>query len=613
MHLRVRKLDSSSKEQRNDALMNQVYISEPGKGAVAMVGDVLYTVETRKYVGKGEIALNLLQRKELRAKPGDLVRFNWIKDSSVVIKLTSLEVCLLNSSEPISLSVGEVQRLVRETLANRPIQPIQYTLVVDDVSVNSVVVQCLVESSLKRGAYYQLAEDTEIKISNTHVYIKLLEDQSGAAEVNMETLADDLDVGGLDEQVSTLYRRVFASRQMPPKMVKELNIQHVRGILLYGPPGCGKTLLARRLGKLLGCTSITVVNGPELLNKYVGQSEENAREMFRKALDDPHPGHLHLIICDEFDALCRRRGSSSDHSVSDNLVNTILSMLDGVNQLNNILFIGLTNRKELIDEAILRPGRLEVHLYIGLPDTKGRENILKIHLRPYIETGRLDEQVSPRWLAQRTVNYTGAELAGLVRNATSHVMLRIGKELDSFRLTKDDFVKAMNEQGPALANDTQHLQLSEPPQFSERIRNWLRTLPAPPAVVVITGGPQQGKTQLALQVSQHYSIAYVRLLTADQFVAITDLAKAERLQECFQAAQTAGSGVVILDDWDLWLGGPLFGGLLENSLAALIKGAINRRQQLVVVITLTDASKVPSIPYINGRINLQDDCQFNIT
>ena len=606
MYLRVRKLDSSSQEQQDDALANQVYVSESTiKGTVAMVGDILYRVESRSYLNQGEIALNLLQRKELCVKPGDIIKFNWVKDSSIITTLTTLQVCLVNSSEPISLSSGEVQRMVRDTLINRPIQSIQYTLV-----DNSTIIQCRVETSLKRGAYYRITDKTELKITNRHVYIRMLEDQPSAVDLNMDTLADELDVGGLDEQIAILYRRVFASRRMPPKMVKELEIQHVRGILLYGPPGCGKTLLARQLGKLLGCTTTTIVNGPELLNMYVGQSEENAREMFRNAQEDPHPGHLHLIICDEFDALCRKRGSSS-HQVSDNLVNTILSMLDGVNQLNNILFIGLTNRKELIDEAILRPGRLEVHLYVGLPDTKGREKILKIHLRPYIKTGRLDDRVSPRWLAQQTVNYTGAELAGLVRNATSHAMVRC--TTDDFQLTRDDFIKAMNEQGPALTNDTQHLQLSEPPQFSERVGNWIRSLPAPPAVVVITGGAQQGKTQLALQVSQRYSIAYVRLLTADQFVATTDLNKAERLQECFQAAQTAGSGVIILDDWDLWLGPPPFGGLLESSLIAMVKGVINRRQQLVLVITATDASKIPNIPCATVRIDLHDDCQFNIT
>ena len=635
--LLVKKLRGSDPDQQRDALANCVFVAAGlAQGRrLACVNGLLMAVAERDYIEDGRVALNLLQREDLQAPVGSVVDLLWVRDESQLTPttLSRLEVVLLNASEPITLTHSEVKRAIRRALADRPVQPIRYV-----VGVGSALLQFRVNSPLKHRGYYTLTEATELHLTNAHLYLKLLDDRPSAADVSLETLKDDLDVGGLRDQVATLYRRVFASRRLPPSVVKELQIQHVRGILLYGPPGCGKTLLARRLGQLLGCTTTTVVNGPELLNKYVGQSEENAREMFRKAQDDPHPSHLHLIICDEFDALCRRRGSGSSNDVGDNLVNTILAMLDGVNQLNNVLFIGLTNRKELIDEAILRPGRLEVHLYIGLPDTAGREEILRIHLRPYLESGRLSPQANPRWLAQQTVNYTGAELAGLVRNAASYAMLRAdggggrtraratgsNSEPDAesdesesgsgeFQLTQDDFRRAMLDQGPALANDTSQYQLTEPPRFSERVQRWLQQLPPPPAVIYVTGGPQHGKTQLALQVSRHYSIAYVRLLTADQFVAVPELTKAERLQECFQAAQTAGSGVIILDDWDLWLGSPLLGGLLETSLVALVKGAINRRQSLVVVLTATDESKLPKLPQVSSQFALQDDCLTDLT
>lgn len=617
----VQKLDGGDPTQQRDALTNCVYVAPELalNRTLACVNGLLMAVKGRSYVELGHIALNLLQREDLRAPVGATAELLWVRQDATPTPLKSLDIMLLNVSEPITLTQSEVKQVVRRALTDRPIQPIRYV-----TESGSALIRFQVSSLLKRRGYYQLTETTELHLTNTHLYLKLLDDQPSAADVSLESLKDDLDVGGLRDQVATLYRRVFASRRLPPNVVKELQIQHVRGILLYGPPGCGKTLLARRLGKLLGCTTTTVVNGPELLNKYVGQSEENAREMFRKAQEDPHPGHLHLIICDEFDALCRRRGGSSSNDVGDNLVNTILAMLDGVNQLNNVLFIGLTNRKELIDEAILRPGRLEVHLYIGLPDTAGREEILRIHLRPYLETGRLSPQASPKWLAQQTVNYTGAELAGLVRNAASYAMLRVGNGSEAhdtdpesgpgeFQLTQDDFRRAMLDQGPALANDTSQYQLAEPPRFSERVQRWLRQLPPPPAVIYITGGSQQGKTQLALQVSRHYSIAYVRLLTADQFVAVNDFTKAERLQECFQAAQTAGSGVIILDDWDLWLGSPLLGGMLESSLVALVKGAFNRRQSLVVVLTATDDSKLPKLAQVSSQWTLQDDCLVDMT
>ena len=128
-----------------------------------------------------------------------------------------------------------------------------------------------------------------------------------------------------------------------------------------------------------------VVNGPEVLNKYVGASEENVRKLFEEAEQDQamngEASELHVIIFDEIDAICKSRGSARDGSgVHDTVVNQLLTKIDGVDALNNILLIGMTNRKDMLDEALLRPGRLEVHVEIGLPDDKGRLQILKVLL-----------------------------------------------------------------------------------------------------------------------------------------------------------------------------------------------------------------------------------------
>ena len=159
-------------------------------------------------------------------------------------------------------------------------------------------------------------------------------------------------IGGLSEQLLTIFRRLFASRRLPSHLIKEMNIKHVRGMIIYGPPGCGKTLLARQIGQLLNCQDTKIVNGPELLNMYVGESEANTRKLFAEAISDKDCQALHLIICDEFDALSRVRGTTLNNSpVLDNVVNTLLSYIDGVNQLNNILLICMTNRIDLVDPA----------------------------------------------------------------------------------------------------------------------------------------------------------------------------------------------------------------------------------------------------------------------
>lgn len=167
---------------------------------------------------------------------------------------------------------------------------------------------------------------------------------------------EDLGVGGLDKEFTKIFRRAFASRIFPPSVIEKLGISHVKGLLLYGPPGTGKTLIARKIGTMLNAKEPKIVNGPEVLSKYVGSSEENIRNLFKdaeaeyKAKGDE--SSLHIIIFDELDSVFKQRGSRGDGTgVGDNVVNQLLAKMDGVDQLNNILVIGMTNRKDLIDIA----------------------------------------------------------------------------------------------------------------------------------------------------------------------------------------------------------------------------------------------------------------------
>ena len=138
-------------------------------------------------------------------------------------------------------------------------------------------------------------------------------------------------------------------------------------MLLYGPPGTGKTLIARQIAKCLKAREPKIVNGPEVFDKYVGQTEQNIRDLFKEAEEEQNrlgeKSKLHIIVLDEIDAICRPRGTvSGGTNVQDTAVNQLLSKIDGVNSLNNILLIGMTNRKDMIDEAVLRPGILEIHV-----------------------------------------------------------------------------------------------------------------------------------------------------------------------------------------------------------------------------------------------------------
>jgi vesicle-fusing ATPase len=192
-----------------------------------------------------------------------------------------------------------------------------------------------------------------------------------------------LGIGGLDDILSQVKRRIWVPLAAPPTLLQELGISPVRGLLLYGKPGCGKTLIARAIGKMLSpFRPITVVSGPELMDKFVGSSEQNVRKVF----DQPPPifDHvrvnevddgkalskvaLHVIIMDEFDAMARTRGgkggvgAQGDAGVArDSVVNQILAKMDGVDPLPvPTLVIGMTNKRSLIDSALLRAGRFEV-------------------------------------------------------------------------------------------------------------------------------------------------------------------------------------------------------------------------------------------------------------
>ena len=200
------------------------------------------------------------------------------------------------------------------------------------------------------------------------------------------------DIGGLHDQIEQIQDAV----ELPvlhPELFKEHKLRAPKGVLLYGPPGCGKTLIAKAVAnsiaqKLGHLTSKEVrsfflhVKGPELLNKYVGESERQIREVFKKAKEKADDGYPVIVFFDEMDALFRTRGSGISSDVESTIVPQFLSEIDGVERLRNVIVIGASNRQDLIDPAVLRPGRLDVKIKIDRPDKAAAKDIFSKYLTP---------------------------------------------------------------------------------------------------------------------------------------------------------------------------------------------------------------------------------------
>ena len=251
------------------------------------------------------------------------------------------------------------------------------------------------------------------------------------------------DVGGLDQLKEELREAV----EWPIKYKEAfdyVNVETPKGILLHGPPGTGKTLIAKALATMTESNFISI-KGPELLSKWVGESEKGVREIFRKA----RQAAPCIIFLDEIDALVPRRGSSGSGShVTENVVSQILTEIDGIEELHNVLIIGATNRLDIVDEALLRPGRFDRIIKVSNPDAKGRNHIFMIHTKKK----PLASDVNIAKLVELTDNFSGAEIAAVANRAAITALKRYvngkSQNVKEIRITQQDLIDAIDKVKP---------------------------------------------------------------------------------------------------------------------------------------------------------------------
>jgi transitional endoplasmic reticulum ATPase len=262
------------------------------------------------------------------------------------------------------------------------------------------------------------------------------------------------DVGGLDDVKQHLKEAVEWPLKNP-EIFSKLGIKPPKGILLYGPPGCGKTMLARAVATESEANFISI-KGPEVFSKWVGESEKAIREVFRKA----RMAAPAVVFLDEMDSLTPRRGMGmSDSGVSERVISQLLTEMDGLVTLQDIVVIAATNRPDMVDSAVLRPGRFDRLIYVPEPDEKSRLQIFKI----YTKEMPLTKDVDLNQLASGSKYYSGADIESLCREAAMHTLRR---DINSREVTMKDFQDAMKEVGPSVTPDMEKWYKS----FMQQIR-----------------------------------------------------------------------------------------------------------------------------------------------
>ena len=466
-----------------------------------------------------------------------------------------------------------------------------------------------------------LAMDTVIDLASENSHFKIhSKTMKTKALTKFGFNFNEMGVGGLDGEISTIFRRAFTTRLYPTAYLEKYGIHHVKGILLYGPPGTGKTLIARTLANALNVAEFKVVNGPELFDKFVGETEKKIRDLFTNAEKDQKENGdeagLHVIVFDEIDSICKARGTiTSGTGVNDSAVNQLLTKIDGVDSLNDIIVIGMTNRKDLIDEAILRPGRLELHIEVSLPDEKGRLQIFNIHTKKMRENKVLDDDVDLAKLAKMTKNYTGADIESMVKLACSNALSQgVNYSNSKINFTKEhkvnmkNFEDAFAEIQPMFGLKTTDLENSI--QFgminygenyeilSSKISSLFEQIKNSQSIsllsVLLEGEPGCGKTALASYLALHSGFPFIRIISPESLVKFMESGKYTSIYNTFEDGYKSPYSIIILDNIEKLIEyirvGPRFSNLLLQTLRVFIKKLPPKKGKKMLIIGTTSCA-----------------------
>ncbi len=518
------------------------------------VGDLIEIIGNKRTVARvwpsrieeeGVIRIDKYIRRNAGARLGDAVRVRKVEGKKIS-KVT------LAPTIPIRYA-PDFPRYVKDKLLNIPISR-------GDMLVIPVVGRALemVAVQVIPGPYGIITEDTQVIVRAE----PFKETERKIPRVTYE------DIGGLDKEIQRI-REMVELPLKHPELFRHLGIEPPKGVLLYGPPGTGKTLLAKAVANESGAHFIAI-NGPEIMSKFYGESEARLREVFKEA-EENAPS---IIFIDEIDAIAPKRGEVVGE-VEKRVVAQLLSLMDGLESRGNVIVIAATNRPDAVDPALRRPGRFDREIYIGVPDRKGRKEILQIHTRNM----PLDEDVDLDKLAELTHGYVGADLAALAKEAAMNALRRFLPQIDlekeviptdvlqKLKVKMDDFYEAMKEVQPSALREVYieipQVKWDEIGGLDEVKREiieaveWPLKYPhvfeklgiRPPRGILLYGPPGTGKTLLAKAVA-HESQANFIAVKGPEVLSKWVGESEKAIRTIFQRARQVAPCIIFFDEID---------------------------------------------------------------